>query len=407
MTTAAAIVEAEWHVCTPQEGHQHKASINEESNVGDGGKVGTYDNEAHPQHTAEQKNDPLTSEILNRLDEARILGTDDKILLAAHLLHGIDDRFLQPVHYRILKEAAIFKDLLRDNTTPLDHSNEKRGWIKQGQHTGRHNFTIHYKMEKSSAGQELHCRLGTVIHPDLLVPFLSVLNESELYATWLPNYTVPKLKVAKSEKLRQSGRVSQVIDVETEIQWPMATRQLILKAVACDNIDSYAEDEKEGHVSECLGKDGGRILLRLQSLDCENSQEEGLEILPAKKGVCRIIMQGGFTFEKCPSDHPMAKFALEYDAKSAIPKSVKCEDLILITFSFKVDPHLAIIPKSFINFFMRTAIGQMWSMFLNIAEDVKEGKCPAHSEAIAKKREVLYDWVEERTRVMCQAPQLT
>ena len=39
-------------------------------------------------------------------------------------------------------------------------------------------------------------------------------------------------------------------------------------------------------------------------------------------------------------------------------------------------------------------------MFLNVAEDVKEGSRPEHSAAIAKKREVLYDWVEERTRVM-------
>ena len=39
-------------------------------------------------------------------------------------------------------------------------------------------------------------------------------------------------------------------------------------------------------------------------------------------------------------------------------------------------------------------------MFLNVAEDVKEGRRPEHSAAIAKKREVLYDWVEERTRVM-------
>jgi len=396
MTAAESTVEADLHVAMPQ-GHINKALAQEESTIDEKKAVGANDNEVQPQQSTE-KNGPLTSEILNRLDEARILEMDDKLLLAAHLLHGIDDRHLQPVHRDILREAAMFKDLLQDNTTSLDQNNYGE-WIKQGQHTGRHNFTIHYKMNKSSGGQELSCRLETVVHSDLLVPILSVLNESELYATWLPNYNVPRLRVAKSEKLRQSGRCSQVINVETEVPWPLATRQVILKAVACDNIDSYPE-EKNGDVSESLGKDGGRIIIRLQSLDCQNNEEEGLEITPTETGVVRMKVRGGFTLEKCPSDHPLTKFALQYDAKSEESESLSSEDLVLVNFSFCVDPQLTIIPKSFINFFLRTAMGQMWNQFLNVAEEVKEGKCPDHSEAIERKREVLYDWVEERTRVM-------
>ena len=139
---------------------------------------------------------PLTTDILNRLDKANILAKDDKLLLAAYTLHGIDNRHLQPLHHDILREAALFKELLRDNTTYLEDENNNNnhgGWIKQGQHHGRHNFSIYYKLNnnnnnnKSSSrsggggGQELSCRLETVIHSDLLVPLLSVLNESELY----------------------------------------------------------------------------------------------------------------------------------------------------------------------------------------------------------------------------------
>ena len=135
---------------------------------------------------------PITTDILNRLDKANILAKDDKLLLAAHTLHGIDNRHLQPLHHDILREAALFKELLRDNTTYLEDENNNNhgGWIKQGQHHGRHNFSIYYKLNnnnnKSSSsggggGQELSCRLETVIHSDLLVPLLSVLNESELY----------------------------------------------------------------------------------------------------------------------------------------------------------------------------------------------------------------------------------
>jgi hypothetical protein len=75
------------------------------------------------------------------------------------------------------------------------------------------------------------------------------------------------------------------------------------------------------------------------------------------------------------------------------------EDLVLVTFSFSIDPKLR-IPQTLINFFVRTAIGHLWGMFLRVAEDVKDGNRPAHSEAIESKREALYDWVLERTAVM-------
>ena len=46
-------------------------------------------------------------------------------------------------------------------------------------------------------------------------------------------------------------------------------------------------------------------------------------------------------------------------------------------------------------------MGKMWNMFLDVAEEVKNGERNAHSDAIAMKR-VLYDWVEERTKVLLE-----
>ena len=76
------------------------------------------------------------------------------------------------------------------------------------------------------------------------------------------------------------------------------------------------------------------------------------------------------------------------------------DNLILLTFTFSVDPKLSILPQSFLNFFLRTAIHQIWGMFLDVATEVCDGKRPEHSAAIARKRVELYDWVEERTRCM-------
>ncbi|KAL9181549.1 hypothetical protein ACHAXT_010354 [Thalassiosira profunda] len=388
MESTDAVASAGWQVAqAPPPQNKTKSPVHEEDATVDEKKEGgSFEGESfQPQH----QHMPLTPEILNRLDEAKTLAKDDKLLLAAHLLRGIDARhLLLPIHQEILREAEMFKILLHKGG--IDG-----GWHRQGQHTGRHNFTIDYML--NGASNELSCRLETVIHSDLLVPILSVLNESELYSTWLPNYNVPRLRVHKSEKWKQTGRCSQVVNVETEVPWPLAARQVIIKAVACDNIDSYPED---GPSTDCMGKDGGRIIIRIQSLDCRDSSDEGLDIPIVEKGIVRMKVGGGFVIEKCPPDHPMLEYAKQYDVGASTAKPISSEDLVLVTFSFCVDPQLRVIPKSFINFFLRTAMGQMWEMFLNVAEDVKEGRRPEHSAAIAKKREVLYDWVEERTRVM-------
>jgi hypothetical protein len=242
------------------------------------------------------------------------------------------------------------------------------------------------------------------------------------------------------------GRVSQIILVETEeVPWPIAKRELILKAVACDDIDHDDDDDNDddgcksgsnssinssNSNSNSNNKKKSRILVRLQSLDCENNGEDGIEILPASNRIgsgVRIKVDGGFVFEKCPSDHPMAKHGKkdrkkdnkehkveeDNDKKSSSDENDEGaneensnnddeddDNFILLTFTFSVDPKLSILPQSFLNFFLRTAIHQIWGMFLDVATEVCDGKRPEHSAAIARKRVELYDWVEERTRCM-------
>ncbi|KAL7478102.1 hypothetical protein ACHAW6_003881 [Cyclotella cf. meneghiniana] len=359
----------------------------------------------HPIKTDDCDNHDKNSQYKEILEQAMRLYENDKILSATRLLLRINNTScFEPIHHRILNEGLLFQQLLdesndhhhTDNTTICASSKDE--WIKQGERHGRHNFCIYYKLSTSN---HLTCRIETPIPSELLVPLLSVLNESELYQTWIPHYTVPKFEVVKSEKLRQIGRCGQIIIVETDVQWPLGRRQLLLRAVACDDIDIHSESIDDANNNEKLSgssehmrngdrRGGGKILVRIQSLDDEIDKEEldGLKIPPTKNGYVRMEVQGGFVFEKCPADHLMRQSTSGDD-----------NDQVLVTFSFAVDPKLR-IPQSLINFFVRVAIGHLWGMFLRIAEDVKEGKRPAHSKAIATKREVLYDWVEERARVM-------
>ena len=389
--------------------------------------------------------------ISKRLQQAKALEEECKIFTAARLLQNIDPKHFETVHHDIIKEAKLFQCLLDDcaalpdaTITSNDDSASSDGeWIKQGETHSNHNFSIYYKINPTT--NHIKCRLETPIHPSLLLSILAVLNETELYKTWIPQYKIPRLQVVKSDKLCQLGRVSQIILVETEVPWPITKRELILKAVACDDIDDDDDDNDDNCDDGCKSgcnssnsnnnasnKKKSRILVRLQSLDCENNGEDGIEILPASNMIgsgVRIKVDGGFVFEKCPSDHPMAKYGRK-DKKKDNKENKKAEgndnklssdekneggneennpnddndedddNLILLTFTFSVDPKLSILPQSFLNFFLRTAIHQIWGMFLDVATEVCDGKRPEHSAAIARKRVELYDWVEERTRCM-------
>ena len=94
------------------------------------------------------------------------------------------------------------------------------GWIVQGEHMGRRDVSIYYRMDEET-GTKLTARIESPIDKSLLVPFLSVLNESELYHTWLPNWTMPRLRVRRSDKLNQHGRCSQVVLVTVDLPWPL------------------------------------------------------------------------------------------------------------------------------------------------------------------------------------------
>jgi hypothetical protein len=100
---------------------------------------------------------------------------------------------------------------------------------------------------------------------------------------------------------------------------------------------------------------------------------------------------GAVLFRACPTNHP----------NYASAKRKFNDDLVLTTFTFYFDAHLRYIPHSLINFVTREAIGMVWNMLLNVAEQVRDGTRTKHCHVIAQKQE-FYQWVEERCQFMLQ-----
>mmetsp|Transcript_29820 Transcript_29820/g.65640 ORF Transcript_29820/g.65640 Transcript_29820/m.65640 type:complete len:548 (-) Transcript_29820:244-1887(-) len=396
-------------------------------------------------------------EIVARADEKERLLTnaerlyhDDRILGAYRILEPLyrsnPELLTSPLHRRILREGRLCRDLVsklppyaaEDMSTDAnaDTDRDNGRWHEHHETHNNRRFVIRHRFEEGPSGgggkrgrggTTLHARMDCAIESDLLLPLLSVLNETDLYHTWLPDWDVPiRLKVRRSVKLRQTGRCSQVLLLTMDVPWPLAPREAVLRALACDDIDET-----------------GTIVIRLDSLN--TGDEDGLVKEPEDRGAVRVDFAGGFVFRKCPRDHPAITTARKrkrknktlhlprtavkdhmlfsnHDNTSTCTSSSKgketadnmqprsknvlgddaetAKEMILVSFVMHSDARATALPQSITSFVVGTAIGTMWSKFIRVAEDVRDDKRPRHKSAITSKRDVLYDWVEERVGCM-------
>ena len=229
-----------------------------------------------------------------------------------------------------------------------------------------------YRLEEGEKAVELRARVETPIQKDLLLPLFCVLNESQLFKTWLPNFKIPRLNVQICEKIKQAGKLTQIVHTVVEFPWPMAPRELAMHLAAFDNIDTPQ----------------AQLGLRMKTINNEDD-----EVVPEAdpKNVCMTV-DGGTLFEKCPEDHPCMKYVKD-------KYRVDGEDMVLVKYSASLNPHLKFVPQSLLNFFIKIALATVWKMLLQIAKGVRDGKRPEHQKAMKEKKE-FYDYMHKRIDTM-------
>ena len=304
------------------------------------------------------------------LQQADELFQEEQLLAAARLIRQVKDvSKFKDVHLRILANAQICEHAVRDL---LSEPSKDHGWFKQGENHGTYETTIYYKVE---SGARLTCRNESPIPASLLVPLLSVLNESNLYHTWIPSWKTPiKLGVRNSQQLVHDTRGHQIIQIQCDVPWPITPREVLMDVIAIDDIEER-----------------GFIIAKMRTLDSTMTLPEGFEIPPVQANMERIDFDGAVLFRPCPTDHP----------NYAAARQKTTEDLILLQFTMFFDAHLSMVPTSMINFVTRTVIGYIWNMLLHVAEQVRDGKRKEHGAAIAEKAD-FYRWLKERTEFMMQ-----
>jgi len=301
--------------------------------------------------------------IADRLCKAKQLGEECRLLCAASLIEDIDPKYYELEHHNIMRDESKIKAVLRDCSSATSEDDE---WTKQVEQHGKHEFSVYTKMDVAS--NKFSYRLTTPIEASMLIPILSVFNETELFITWFPRYKFPKYQMTKSEKLVQLGRASQIVLLETENQWPIPRRELLLKAVSCVNLQEDEESRSDTSLNT-----PSRIVVSIESLDTESDGQYGLKVSPSAAGK-RVAVDAGLVFEASP------------EADSEI--------LFTWTFSMTITKKFA-LPLNFFNFLLKFAMPRVWVMLLRVAEEIKDGKRREHIDAIQRKRGEFYDWMEE------------
>jgi hypothetical protein len=318
------------------------------------------------------------------LQEAKEHLAGQRYLRAAKLLSKVSDPEVLSKKYRRCLEMAhecqgVLDELLV--APPDDKHHSADGWIKQEEtHSDLFDAQIFYKVDqdqvkKSSA---IFCRIESPIDEDMLVPLLAVLNESEFYATWMPNWKRPvRLGVQSSKKLRQLDRGHQLVYVKIDMPFPFKSRECIMHAFAVDDID-----------------DSQAIILKVNSVDTDpgidlDTAYCGSKVPPQpEKGTIRVDFNAGFLIRKCPLDHPLL---LRSKHKYTKP--------LLVSVTQQMNAHVGLVPMSLINFFTKSVLGKMWQTLLTVALEVRDGTRAPLAEAILAKGE-LYDWVKQRAIVL-------
>lgn len=308
--------------------------------------------------------DTKTTSILSDQDliaQAEEYVQQERLLDGARSLRKVtDESLLDEKHLRVLQKAQHVEAAVVDLTSSPDD-----GWTKQGESHGNYDTIVYFKVDDAT---RLTARIETPIEPSLLVPLLSVFNESELYGSGLPRFK--QLGVSRSIKLRQTGRANQIIAVNCYMPWPLADREAIIEATAVDDIH-------ENH----------HIVVKMETR--YTGEENGL-IPPPEGNTVRIDFNGGILFRKCPENHPAFR-------KSKHPHHDG--PMVLVCMTMFVDAHVKFVPQSLINFVTRTVIGATWNGILEVAEGIRDGKRRQHAKAIESKKE-LYEWIEQRVEVM-------
>ena len=320
------------------------------------------------------------------LEQAKRQARDDQILAAARTLKKVleldPSLVLDEALLKVIDVAHRVEETIMDLSKPPDPAI----WTQQGDlhhnyKEHQRDFAVHHKLD---AQRRLTSRIELLMEKSLLKPLAAVLIETELYNTWMPRWNIPPVGVANVQKLGQTGRTQQILHLDLDIPF---RRDLIIVSNGVEDVD-----------------ENGLFAIHLGTYPAGHKVEPNLVIPSPKVGVKRIDFEGCFVFQKCPLSHPLWNRRLAETETDQGTQQSSHGDMMLVSFSMFADAKIpSLFPQWITNFVLRVAIAKFFIMFLAVAEDVQSGKRLDHTSAIEKKKDDIYNWIDQLVETMIAA----
>lgn len=292
---------------------------------------------------------------------------EERLYDASRELSKVDKEVLTKDEERVMEKAKKFQKYANVAKNEYDPS-----WTNLGESrkNGR-SFSSLYKINWGPL--KVNFAMELLIERSLVLPLLAVLNEVDLYNTWLPKWGKPtRLEFVRTNTLRRSGMTIQ--DCTIRVAAPLATVETYLRVEGVD--DTVANRE---------------VTLTLNHL--EVGDQEGL-VPPHEEGVNRVKINAVVLYRKAPKDE-------ELKAKALRGKKLKeDEDFVKISIVVEYGNENTMLKGGFVirklaTFVLKIVAGMMVNRMFSLAEEVRDHKRPEYEKAMAEKPET-YDWIRER-----------
>lgn len=306
--------------------------------------------------------------------------SEDRFFDAKRELVKVDEKSLTPEEKQLIQRVEECESSINIVKNELDPSWKVVGEAKKG------NFKISTVYKAEYKPVKVDFIVECPMEKSLVFPMLAVINEVDLYPTWLPKWSTPKFQVVRAESLQRSGRSAQVGTIRVE--HPLATAEFYVDILLVDDTESRNE-----------------LIVSIDPMEEGDADPRGL-VPPVVEGVNRVTCGGGLLFRKCPADR--AAEAKKLVKKKKPKKNDQDEnenenededEYVLFSLSVVyankkkfIDPGIFI--RKISGFLIKVVSGLIFSKLLTVAEEVRVGKRPDHDKAIAEKTDT-YEFLKK------------